>query len=218
MAADPQDPLHQPRQALAAWERDLRPARESRRLLWVVLAVLLVFGAWRASEWLLTQRRATPPSGPFPTVRLPAVPTPVAQHTSAKADTPAALAAESYGVNKCLSATGQAEYSDRPCPTGTQASTVWVQSDVNLADGMSPAERAASRLNNQAAVAAQLQQAERQVVVQGTGSTRGNCAALEARIRWIDAAARQPQSAWQQDRLANERKLVRDEQFRARCQ
>lgn len=43
------------------------------------------------------------------------------------------------------------------------------------------------------------------------------CSALEEEIRTIDARARQPLSAWEQDALAARRKKARDEQFRLRC-
>ena len=49
-----------------------------------------------------------------------------------------------------------------PCPAGSRATTVWVQPDVNLADGMNLIEREASMWNN-TAVAAQMQQREQRV-------------------------------------------------------
>jgi hypothetical protein len=43
------------------------------------------------------------------------------------------------------------------------------------------------------------------------------CAALDDQIRRIDAAARQPQSAWAQDQLRQERQAVRSKQAELRC-
>jgi hypothetical protein len=43
------------------------------------------------------------------------------------------------------------------------------------------------------------------------------CAELDDRIRRIDAAARQPQSAWAQDQLRQERMAVRSRQAELRC-
>ena len=43
------------------------------------------------------------------------------------------------------------------------------------------------------------------------------CAGLDDRIRRIDAAARQPQSAWAQDQLRQERMAVRSRQAELRC-
>ena len=215
MTPDPRDPLQQRREAMTAWERGLRPKGERHWLLWLALAVLLVFIAWRGAEWLLARQpeRAARPAAAPPVVRLPTVPSP--------ADAPDVRArpapqAESYGVTKCLSATGQAAYSDGPCPAGSRATTVWVQPDLNLADGMSAAEREASMQNN-SAVAAEVQQHERRVAQNPGGDVLGECAALGERIRWVDAMARQPQGAQMQDWLANEKKMARDRQFRLRC-
>lgn len=215
MASDLRDPFHQHWPAMTSWERSLRPKPESRWLLWLVVAALLVFGAWRASEWLLTYQRTPAAPSPPPAVNLPTVPPPTATRTPPDTAPRAAPPAESYSVSKCLSASGQSTYSDGPCPAGTQASTVWVQPDVNLADGMSATERDASIQDNRQA-AAQTQQIE-QGVPQQTRSVRGDCAAWEADIKRIDAMARQPQNAPTQDWLANEKKLARDRQFRAGC-
>lgn len=48
-------------------------------------------------------------------------------------------------------------------------------------------------------------------------ASRVQCAALEQEIERIDARARQPLTAYEQDRLAERRKQVRDAQFRIRC-
>lgn len=222
MSSDPRpDPLQPRREALSAWERSLRPTAERHWLLWLVLGALLVFVAWRGADWLLAQhaQRVARLAASPPPVRLPSVPSPTSKPRAATdvAVRPAPPTPESYGVTKCLSPSGQAAYSDGPCPAGARASTVWVQPDLNLADGMSRAEREASMRNN-SAVAAQVQQYERRVAQNTGGDVLGQCAALDAQIKSIDAAARQPQSAWMQDRLTRERKEARDLQFRMRCQ
>ncbi len=200
---------------MTAWERSLRPKTDRHWLLWLALAVLLVLAAWRGAEWLLAhnKERAARLAAQPPAVRLPTVPPPP--------DTPdarprAAPPSESYGVTKCISAAGKAEYSDGPCPAGSRATTVWVQPDVNLANGMSPADREASIRNN-SAVAAQVQQHERRVAQNTGGDVLGECAELAAHIKWIDAMARRPQGAPTQDWLSNERKVARDRQFRLGC-
>jgi hypothetical protein len=43
------------------------------------------------------------------------------------------------------------------------------------------------------------------------------CKSLNDRVAWLDAYARQPLSAWQQDWARSERKAARDEQFRLHC-
>ena len=215
MTSDSRDPLQQRREAMTAWERGLRPNTERHRLLWLALAVLLMFFAWRGAEWLLThkQQGVARLAAPPPAVRLPTVP-PSAHTPDARPR--AAPQSESYGVTKCLSAAGKAEYSDGPCPAGSRATTVWVQPNVNLADGMSPAERDASMRDN-SAVAAQVRQHERRVAQNTGGDALGECTALGAHIKWIDAMARQPQGAWTQDELTQDRKESRDRQFRLGC-
>jgi len=43
------------------------------------------------------------------------------------------------------------------------------------------------------------------------------CKALNDRVAWLDAYARQSLSAWQQDWARSERKVARDAQFRLHC-
>lgn len=50
-----------------------------------------------------------------------------------------------------------------------------------------------------------------------TGGTRAECAGLKDRIVYLDALARQPQTGQTQDRIKEEKKQVRDQQFRLRC-
>lgn len=49
------------------------------------------------------------------------------------------------------------------------------------------------------------------------GRPVSECKALEERIRHLDSMARQPQSGRTQDRIAAEKKDLRDRQFRIRC-
>lgn len=50
-----------------------------------------------------------------------------------------------------------------------------------------------------------------------SSDTKDECAALDARIRHLDALARRPQSGPSQDRISAERKEARDRQFRIKC-
>ena len=50
-----------------------------------------------------------------------------------------------------------------------------------------------------------------------SSGTQGECAALDAQIRNLDAMARRPQSGPSQDRITAERKDARDRQFRIKC-
>jgi cytoskeletal protein RodZ len=216
MRTDDHDPMHERREAMTAWERGLRPKRERHWALWLVLSVLLVFLLYRGAEWLLTQHAAQ--SQQPPAVQSPVVPPPTTGRTApapSSAD-PGTAASDTFEVTKCLTSAGKAAYSDGPCPEGSRATTVRLRRDVNLANGMSVEEREASNRNS-AAVAIQQQQYERQVA-RNVDNAMTECSALDARIKSIDAAARQPQDMYSQDWLRNERQTTRDRQFRLRCQ
>jgi len=214
---DQPDLLQERREAMTAWEQRLRPKPERHGVLWLVLAVLTVYLLYLGAEWLLTQQRVARPSDAS-TAGSPAesptsatarsVPTP--PETSPRAATP-----DTFEVTKCLTPSGKAAYSDGPCPEGSRATTVRLQRDLNLANGMSLEQREASNRNN-AAIAAQQLQYERQVA-QNAANAMAECSDLAERIKSIDAAARQPQGTYSQDGLRDERKRLRDRQFRLGC-
>jgi cytoskeletal protein RodZ len=217
MRTDDHDPMHERREAMTAWERGLRPKRERHWVLWLALSVLLVFLLYRGAEWLLTQRSPRPQQPPA--VQSPVVPPLATGRSTAPAPSstpPGAAAPDTFEVTKCLTPSGKAAYSDGPCPEGSRATTVRLRRDVNLADGMSVEEREASNRNS-AAIAGQQQQYERQVA-RNVDNAMAECSQLEAHIKWIDIVARQPQGAYSQDWLRNERQATRDRQFRLRCQ
>lgn len=213
----PPDPLRERREAMTAWEQGLRPKPERHWVLWLALAVLTVFVLYRGAEWLLAQQQAA---------RKPEVSTAVPSRTDPPSTTvrtapsppdvsPGVATPDTFEVTKCLTSSGKAAYSDGPCPEGSRATTVRLRRDVNLADGMSVEQREASNRNN-AVIAAQQQQYERQVA-QNVGNAMSECSGLAEQIRSIDAAARQPQSTYSHDWLRDERKRVRDRQFRLGC-
>ena len=197
---------------MTAWERGLRPKRDRHWALWLALAALLVFLLYQGAEWLLTQR-APPPARNSPAVqsppidRAPPAPPPAS---------PGRAAPDTFEVTKCLSPSGKAAYSDGPCPPGSRATTVRLRRDVNIADGMSVAEREASNRNS-AAIAEQQQQYERQVA-RNVDSAMAECSQLDEYVKQIDIAARQPRDINSQDRLRSERQAARDRRFRLGCQ
>ncbi|MDQ0074587.1 hypothetical protein J2W34_006413 [Variovorax boronicumulans] len=81
---------------------------------------------------------------------------------------------------------------------------------------MSISEREASNRNN-AAIAEQQQQYERQVA-RNVDSAMTECSQLDEYVKRLDAAARQPQEMYSQDRLRSERHAARDKRFRLGCQ
>ncbi len=201
----------------AAPARPFQPAPERRWVLWLLLAVLTVFLLYRGGAWLLAQQRARPAEPPAAAVQPPPAPLPVVRAPPPPAP-PAAARAETYGISKCISRAGRAAYTDGPCPEGSRASTVWVQPDVNLTDGLSAeAREAAARSNADIAIQQQQQQPYERRVASNVDNTLSECAGLEARIASLDAAARQPQAGQTQDWLRDERKRARDRQFSLRC-
>lgn len=149
---DHRDPwMNQSREPMTAWERALRPSGPSNRVLFLLAVVVILalalsafFGwsSWRGARAphgpsvAPPQGNTAPAPPPGKEVRLPELqhPAPRVQH-----------------FTKCVSRTGAATYSDGACPAGTEASTVSVKPDTNLADGMSPESRIASIRRNSAA-------------------------------------------------------------------
>lgn len=213
------DPLlNERREPLTAWERSLRPANSSNRLVLVTLLVttlLLVVAlsrgwlVWPGEERSRTQRGAvgaTASTAVAPASTLP----PQTTSTAEPVVTPRV-----QHITKCLTASGGATYSDGPCPAGMRAGTVAVRPDVNLADGMNPNARAVSIQEN-SLVTQELVAHERRVAMNVDGVV-AECGQLDSVIARLDAAARQPLPGSEQDRIRGERKRARDRQFALRC-
>jgi hypothetical protein len=208
------DPSHTP---TAAWEKSLRPAKSSGNLTWLLIGALavalvafLAFDRWRDSGIFstLTKPQVAPVASPdakASTSRQNERPTPPVE--------PSPLRTQRFA--KCTSAAGATTYSDRPCPSGMQAGEVSVRPDLNLADGMSEDARRAS-MDNNSAIAQSVVEHERRVAM-NVDAPASECPYLKALIASIDAAARQPQPASEQDRLKDQRRRARDQQFALRC-
>ncbi|QNK70316.1 hypothetical protein [Variovorax sp. PAMC26660] len=214
---DDYDPIRERREAMNAWEQGLRPKPERHWALWLALAVLAVYLFYLGAEWLLAQQRAA--RLPTEPVAAPSRVAPPVQETrpapAPPVTSPGVTGLDTFDVTKCLTPSGKAAYSDGPCPEGSRATTVRLRRDVNIADGMSPEAREASIRDN-AAVAAQQHQYERQAA-QNAVNEMAECGGLAEHIKWIDAVGRQPQGAYSQDGLRDERKRTRDRQFRLGC-
>ena len=92
---------------------------------------------------------------------------------------------------------------------------VAVRPDLNLADGMSRAERVASIRDSRIRAEASAEY-ERWVAAQ-VDSPSLECAQRDAQISALDAEARQPLPGWRQDEIRELRKKARDRQFALRC-
>ncbi len=214
---DFRDPTMDPRSpAAAAWERSLRPAGSSGGV-WLLLGIAVAAGLIYAlvSLW--------PGAGPLRSAderqAAPATPSPAADadapRQSPRSPSVPGTPPRTQRFAKCTSAQGAVTYSDGACPAGTRAAEVTVNPDINLADGMSREERLASMQDNRAAARA-LAAHERQVAM-NVDTPGWECAHLKALIESIDAAARQPLPASEQDRLKDQRRRAHDRRFALRC-
>jgi hypothetical protein len=200
-----------------ARENSLRPAKSSGSLVWLLMGALvlalvafLAFERWRdpGGFSIPTNPRVAPAASQdakASTGRQNERQTPPAE--------PSPLRTQRFA--KCTSAAGATTYSDRPCPSGTLAGEVLVRPDLNLADGMSEDARQAS-MDNNSAIAQSVLKHERRVAM-NVDVPASECPYLNALIASIDAAARQPQTAPEQDRLKEQRRRARDRQFALRC-
>lgn len=213
---DSRDPwLNQSRTPLKAWERALRPPRSSNLVMFLLaaaLAALAVFVALNSGRGPdpsrnSMERQVAPASRP----ELKA--SPASRYDQRELEPKPTSRVQRFA--KCISPTGAATYSDGPCPTDARASEVSVTPDVNLAEGMSQAARHASIRRN-SAVAQSVIEHERRVAM-NVDSSSTECAQLNVLIASIDAAARQPQSGFEQDRLKDQRRRARDRQFALHC-
>lgn len=207
--------LNQAHTPTTAWESALRPSRSSNRIVILVaaaaaaLAASVAFNGWRDSAALRTQHEwQVAPTKPPEVGASPAPPYAEPELESARSPRVQRFA-------KCLTPTGEATYSDGPCPVGTQMGEVSVKPDANLADGVAQDTRQASMRHN-GAIALSVYEHERRVAM-NVDSFSSECAQLNALIASSDAAARQPQSGFEQDRLRDQRKRARDRQFALRC-
>ncbi|MGJ7579130.1 hypothetical protein ACSFA3_03000 [Variovorax sp. RHLX14] len=227
------------RTPIGAWERALRPNGSSLWLLVLLLiaaGVFLALAVWSALQdaqqgapgLQVMQVSTQPQTQPQP------IPTAVSapqQGSEANGSVDPAMSTgpqpRAQQISKCTSRNGSATYSDGPCPAGTFTSVMTVRPDTNIVDGMTREAREAS-IGSNATVAQGAAQRERQVASNGQGQGQGQgldsggsraaeCGRLSTSIAAIDAAARQPRSGYEQDRLKAERLQLRDRHFALRC-
>ena len=213
---DSRDPwLNQSHTPTTAWENALRPSRSSNRMLFLLaaaaaaVAAFVAYNGWRDSAALRNQHeRQVVPAKP------PEVGASLAPGSEGRDLNPAPRP-RVQRFAKCISPAGVATYSDGPCPAGTLAGEVSVTPDSNLAEGMPQDARQASIRRN-SAIAQSVFEHERRVAMNVVTSST-ECAQLNALIASIDAAARQPLSGSEQDRLSDQRRRARDRQFALHC-
>lgn len=219
---DSRDPwMEQPGHSMAAWERSLRPAKSTSRI-WLPIGIAAALGLACVAYLVFVEPGGWPGASqvrnPKERQAVPATPSgareaPARQDARQRLEPDAAPRVQRFA--KCISAAGAIAYSDGVCPSGTRAAEVAVNPDINLADGMSDAARQASMRNN-SAIAQSVVEHERRVAM-NVDSPNSACAGLKALVASIDAAARQPQSAYEQDRLKEQRRQANDKMFALRC-
>ena len=204
-------------------ERPFRPPPDRSGVSTIGIAIIFItalFGLYKVAEWKLNQRatelatknaaveptetshvinvRPRTTDQPFP---------PLPSYQNAPDPQPG-----SRTVTKCV-VNGKTSYSDGNCATGAIASQIVTKANHNLMDAVRmPVVTQAAELVSQSSV----------VVVQGNqgsdyAAMKAECAALDEHIKYLDAMARQPQSAQTQDWIRDERKKARDRQSRIPC-
>ena len=199
--------------------RALRP-QKSNRLVFVGIAAAICAGAilalaifgWKGGFADLPGRGTTPTRAPPSERQTPEPPRPKAAEPSA----PVRQGGRTTRVTKCMSAIGApTTFSDGPCPPGTRNDVLVVQPDLNLADGMSSAQRSESIRDSRLKAQATVEYEQRPSAP--SSATSSLCAQLDAQIDALDAEARQPLPGWRQDQIREVRKTARDRQFALRC-
>lgn len=200
-----------------AWERALRPNGSSRWLFALLLLATVVFltlAVWTGLQDARQQEQQKQQSQSQSQQKPSLSPVPYASAPGGE------TASRMQQIFKCTTRAGSSSYSDAPCPAGTFSSTVTVQPNMNIVDGMTPEDRAAS-VDRNAAVAQRMAQREQIVASsrqESSSMSAMECGRLKTSIATLDAMARQPLSSQAQDRLRIERMQLRDQYFALRCQ
>lgn len=177
-----------------------------KAVLSLALAITAVYGLYK---WTLHQQ--------VPTVNsLPTTPAASIQPAPPQARTtlssPPATAEGARVITKCV-VKGKTSYGDDACPEGAVTTAVVTKQDHNLVAGLSQSQMAATRPFEEATSSshnlAQVPDTE--------AAKAAECKAIDAQIASLDAQARQPLSGQMQDYIKQQRKELRDRQFRLGC-
>lgn len=208
---DRRDPFDSLRTPMTSWERSLRPARTSGWLVGCLMIVGIMAIAWVATKPTMFQKALRQPSAVHVTP-VTAPETPSRQVDPVVVPQPARQAQR---IKKCIAPQGTSGYTDGFCPAGSR-SVIAELPAISVADGMTQDQRLASQQVNR--IEAQRVLAHELQVAQNVDRTSNECGMLNAAVAAYDTEARQPLSAWRQDRLREMRKAARDRQFSLRCQ
>ncbi len=186
-----------------------RPFRPERLVVWVVVALAIALSLY---QW----HQSSPPPSPTTQPASPISPPPPRHQAAPRTDhlhiPSAALPEGARAVTKCV-VNGTTSYGDASCGQGAKTTQVITRPDHNLLQGMTPEQLAAARKVQIIAPAnTPFTTAPTPVV-----STASACQTIDAEIIQLDALARQPQSGQMQDWISQQRKALRDQQFRLGC-
>lgn len=192
--------------------------------LWMILLITgLAYGSFKLWTWLNVKNSA--PATQTSTVAPPASPSKVRSHPGLTGNwdpnrevvaTPPPASqqdSQTHVVIKCI-VNGTTLYvqSESECMAHAKKTVLVINSNQNLSDAVLPAlETTSPPIHVVQAAPAQ------QPTVDPNVQKKARCQAYEEEIKYVDARARQPISAGEQDDLAERRKKARDAQFRLRC-
>lgn len=189
-------------------ERPFTPPPEQPVLRWLgaLLTLLaLIYAGYRTTDWW-NQRPPVTGITPAPTRPSQATGQPQGQPLPSTAPEPG-----SRLVTKCL-ANGKTTYSDGDCAAGAKTSRVVTKENHNLMDAVRlPETPPAAEPPAQSTVIAESKPNY------DYAAMKAECAALDERIKHLDAMARQPLDGQTQDRIRDDRKKARDRQARIPC-
>lgn len=175
MKRDHRDDMNERREPLTAFERKFRPKNGTHWIgplvVWLGVLIGCYLIAIRWMEW--SGFKAGPAQLDSPVER-PAPAKTVSLITEGN-ETHAMSTPRIQRIVKCTSRTSQASYSNGACPPDTHSSTVAIQPDLNLADGLRPEERIASLQDNRLRGAKQQQYEASCHSASCTRQTRRSC-------------------------------------------
>lgn len=196
------------------------PESSATSTLLVVLALLAItYGGYKALTWWTISHQPSPVITVAPTPRThqrPPNPNQTNHGASQSAMPTGAMPARPQApgtfVIKCV-VNGVTTYaaSEADCAAGARSTTVNIDRNQNLADGL----RGAEQIIRHPSPSAQIDSSS--AGIDPNVQRRAACQAYEEEIKRIDERARQPLSGQEQDWLAAKRKNARDAQFRLHC-
>lgn len=185
-------------------------------LIIVIIFVAALFALYKIADWKLDQRTAEIATDRAGTTaksirRQTEPPVPPFPQPPRHQDAPEAAAGTRI-VTKCV-INGKTSYGDSTCSQGATSTLVTTRADHNLMAPVRPqATPPIEEPVTQPIVVSQINPSP------DAAAKKTECQYLNAEIAHLDAVARQPQSMQMQDWIKDQRKKLRDRQFRIQCQ